>query len=827
MENKNQNIENLHVVQNKHDAVNQKKDTPETQNSYYQNILQTTRDGFWLLNTEGKLIDVNDAYCKMIGYAKAELLQFEIADLDAEEDPLATAARIKRIIQNGSELFTTRHRKKDGGILDVEISATYSTVDGGRFICFCRDNTERIQVENELRTSKAALEKAQQVARIGNWTWHIKTNQLLWSDEMYRMFGIEKANFAGSLPDVIQQAIHPEDREKVAQSNLAVIKDKKPSPLEYRVIWPDQSVHFVWAEAGELILDENGNPDILTGIVQDITSRKQIEQAFFESEEHFRQLYERSPLGYQSLNADGFFIEVNQAWLDTLGYEREEVINHWFGNFLVPEMVDAFRQRFPLFKAAGEVHNQFQMVRKDGQVITVEFDGKIGHDKSGQFKQTHCILRDITQQQKLEASLRESELKYRTLVNSGQALIWTSGIDQGCDYFSEPWLRFTGRTLEQELGTGWTEGIHPDDFQFCIETYTHAFENKERFSMEYRLLHASGEYRWIQDNGSPRYDSSGNFLGYIGHCLDITKRKQAEEALQLNNELFSQFMRHSPIYIFIKEVSSTKSLVLQASENFVEMIGIPGTQMIGKTMEELFPLEFARKISADNWAVVTKGEVFEEEEELKGRFYNTIKFPIQLGEKSLLAGYTIDITEQKQAEAALQQSEERYFLIDEASQDLIYSYDRQGRFTHANTSLCKQLGVTPEQILGKTHEELGFPQDLCDEWTRLHQQVYNTNATVISETTAPIQGSERRYFEVVLNPMHDAQGEIIGIAGTTRDIHERKIAQAKIEEQINELRRWNKITMGREQRILELKRDVNNLLVQAGKPPLYTSVDNG
>jgi len=133
------------------------------------------------------------------------------------------------------------------------------------------------------------------------------------------------------------------------------------------------------------------------------------------------------------------------------------------------------------------------------------------------------------------------------------------------------------------------------------------------------------------------------------------------------------------------------------------------------------------------------------------------------------------------------------------------------------------LGVIYEQIIGKTHTELGFPEEQCNEWIRLHQQVYDTNAPVISETMTPIQGGDPQYFEVVLNPIHDDTGAIIGIAGTTRDINARKQAEAKINEQLEELRRWHKITLGREGRILELKGEVNKMLAEAGKLPRYAS----
>jgi PAS domain S-box-containing protein len=136
---------------------------------------------------------------------------------------------------------------------------------------------------------------------------------------------------------------------------------------------------------------------------------------------------------------------------------------------------------------------------------------------------------------------------------------------------------------------------------------------------------------------------------------DISARKATEAELLRVQELFSQLMVHSPIYIFIKEVTPTESRVLQASENFQEMIGIPGHAMVGKTMGELFPAEFAARITADDWAVVASGTMLKLDEELNGHSYTTIKFPIIQGERALLAGYTIDITERRQTEAELTQ----------------------------------------------------------------------------------------------------------------------------------------------------------------------------
>ena len=147
--------------------------------------------------------------------------------------------------------------------------------------------------------------------------------------------------------------------------------------------------------------------------------------------------------------------------------------------------------------------------------------------------------------------LEESQIHFKNLADSGQALIWTTNLDKKCDYFNQPWLDFTGRTFEQEKNYGWTEGVHPEDLKRCIETFESAFDKREKFRMEYRLLHCSGDYKWIDDLGSPRYNSKGDFVSYIGHCLDITESKnlmdniiEAKEKAEKSNLLKTAFLNN-------------------------------------------------------------------------------------------------------------------------------------------------------------------------------------------------------------------------------------------------------------------------------------------
>ena len=179
----------------------------------------------------------------------------------------------------------------------------------------------------------------------------------------------------------------------------------------------------------------DGSRKTLTIVGRDITQRKRAEESLRESDARFHALFERAPLGYQSLDEDGRFIEVNQAWLDALGYQREEIIGKWFGDFLPPELVNAFRERFPLFKAAGKIHSEFQMFHKDGRKRFIAFEGRIGYHPDGTFKQTHCILSDITEQNRIEKTL---------------SFLASCGLKPGEDFFQEL-ARYLGESLGMDF----------------------------------------------------------------------------------------------------------------------------------------------------------------------------------------------------------------------------------------------------------------------------------------------------------------------------------------------------------------------------------------
>lgn len=161
--------------------------------------------------------------------------------------------------------------------------------------------------------------------------------------------------------------------------------------------------------------------------------------------------------------------------------------------------------------------------------------------------------------------------EYQALVEQAPILIWRADTSALCDYFNERWLAFRGRTMEQEYGNGWAEGVHPDDFDRCLQIFLTNFNERKTFEMEYRLMRHDGVYRWIFDRGVPFSDEKGDFAGYIGSCVDVTDRVEAQEALRQNLEKEIKVLQGIiPICSYCKKIRDDKESWLQLETYITE-----------------------------------------------------------------------------------------------------------------------------------------------------------------------------------------------------------------------------------------------------------------
>lgn len=319
-----------------------------------------------------------------------------------------------------------------------------------------------------------------------------------------------------------------------------------------------------------------------------------------------------------------------------------------------------------------------------------------------------------------------SERHFRDLADNGMALVWTSGLDMKCDYFNKPWLEFTGRSLEQELGDAWVAGVHPDDVDECMKTYTGAFERREKFSMTYRLRRHDGAYRWIVDEGTPRYDAEGTFIGYIGHCLDITDELEAREIAQKSEEKFRLLVESAPVGIFI-QVDKKFSFVNSAA---LRMFGAESdSQIIGTPILDRFHPDYHELVSSRIEELnVRKHEVpYIQEMCLKvdGEpfFVEISAVPFNFNGKDGAMVFFNDISDRKRAEQLLE--EERVKLLNMTNMlntlldtipDGILLLDRQRNIEWANIATEALVGGGRQPGEGEKCYSYLFGQDKpCEE----------------------------------------------------------------------------------------------------------------
>jgi PAS domain S-box-containing protein len=241
-------------------------------------------------------------------------------------------------------------------------------------------------------------------------------------------------------------------------------------------------------------------------------------------------LFEQTPEAVAVLSTDDRVVRINKEFTRLFGYEPDEVLNCPINELIVPEaLVESAREYTRQLHQGGRVAVETVRKRKDGSEVYVSLLAVPVTTAPGKQLVNFAIYRDITERKRAEEHLRESEARFQAMADTAPVMIWTTGTDSLCNYFSKPWLDFTGRTMEQEVGLGWTQGVHPDDVQICFDCFLPAFHARKPFRMEYRLRRADGEYRWVVESGVPRYTVGGEFAGYIGSNIDITDLKRAEE----------------------------------------------------------------------------------------------------------------------------------------------------------------------------------------------------------------------------------------------------------------------------------------------------------
>lgn len=475
-------------------------------------------------------------------------------------------------------------------------------------------------------------------------------------------------------------------------------------------------------------------------------SAKKALSALRISEEIYKELYDKSPLGYQSLDANGNFLLVNETWLNTLGYSRNEVIGKWFGDFLAPEFVEPFRQRFPQFKAAGQIHSEFVMIKKDGSRCFIAFDGRIGYDEFGSFKQTHCILQDITESTRIKEALLESEELFRTAFESANIGVFLVNKEgkfitinaTGCDM-----LGYTEDELKQLPFNSIT---HTDDIMISNDFYNQLINNEiNNASFEKRYIHKNGSILWAHISvGKVRQtkNSNGYFVTYF---QNISEQKIAEEKLRNSESNLKNANRIAKLGNWTWHIPTN---TYEWSDQMMEIFGVnkasTNTNMADAFRKVLHPddgkiLEAFGKSLATNFnSAPIEYRIIAPNGSVRYIWAEVGKFTTDDNGKPLkVTGIAQDITDRKEAELALQRSEKRFRSMVENSSDSFILLLADGTITYAGPSHQKLTGYTSEERTGKNGMDLIYPDDA--------QIVQHTFEKVLANPGVPFKAQFRNF----------------------------------------------------------------------------------
>jgi PAS domain S-box-containing protein len=527
--------------------------------------------------------------------------------------------------------------------------------------------------------------------------------------------------------------------------------------------------------------------------------RLRAEDALRESEKRYRALTELSPQMVYMCRPDGSITYVNQYTIEWTGKTLEELKGDVWGELIHPN----HRERiFKVWQTATVVASEYEVDvpfrHVDGTYRTLYNRALPIKDENGEVLYWIGTALDVEDRKRAEENLRESEQRFRQVSDSAPVLIWMSDTTKKFVWFNKPWLDFTGRTMEDESGEGWFEGVHPEDRERCWNVYSMSFKNRQEFAMEYRLRRADGEYRWLLDRGVPRLTPDETFLGFIGSCIDIHDRRAAESALRRSEARLQLATRLGGYGTW--DINAAESRHIWSDKLF-EIFGIaptPDRSVTNELFEKYIYQEDLQKLHELNEKAQSTREHFTAEYRIRRadtgemRWVDAAAQHFFDSEGTLLRtiGIAQDITERKLANEAVRASEERLTLAQEAGNVGVWDWDAATNLTFWSEQMWAFYGENPQEF-GPPHEswiERLHPDDRRRMDDAVTSSLRSDKSELKEEFRVYRKDGDLRWLEVIANIERDGSGAATRMYGVNLDITERKAIAERIRSSEAQLR---------------------------------------
>ena len=429
--------------------------------------------------------------------------------------------------------------------------------------------------------------------------------------------------------------------------------------------------------------------------------RRAAERGLRLSEERNQLIVETALDGVITINAHGRISGWNTQAEKLFGWTRSEVIGRELSELIIPErMREEHRKGLVRYVESGVarvLNKRIEMpaLHRDGREFSVELAiTAIGFGDDLVFS---AFVRDITGRMRAEEALRESEQRFRMTANSAPVLIWMSGPDKRCTWFNQRWLDFVGRNIEQEVGDGWCDHVHPADFDRALDTYHAAFDARRSYEMEFRLQRDDGAWRWLLERGTPHFGPSGEFVGFIGTCIDITEHRETVEQLRESRTRFKTLAESLPQMIWTCQRDGYCDYL---SRQWLDYTGRSEPQQLGKGwLEQVHPEDRIRV--QEEWSrVIGSGDTYDMSFRIRRvdgvyRWFKTRAVPLRDPAGRILKwfGSNTDIEDFMLASTKIKVQLERMQLLDRITHAIGIHQDLRKVFEAVLRSLEDALGV--------------------------------------------------------------------------------------------------------------------------------------